>query len=143
MRHNQRWTKVIGLLLVTIAAVSAEVMDKEPGLNEIWGSALLAACLAWALGRVHPLLGGLALFPSLPVIAAVSECHDQFVGPAILREAGSGYIAQAHAALGFIVLSYAAGAARWRGRQTRNTPVDKRPVAEIDHSLALSPGNRL
>ncbi|MBX3172562.1 MAG: hypothetical protein KF760_34480 [Candidatus Eremiobacteraeota bacterium] len=103
------------LVILLTAAAAAEVMDKEPSLSEIWMAAALAAVLAWFLGRRFPRLGCLALVPSLPVLMVVEESYDKFVGQAIVREAGPGYIAQAHLAIGLVLLAYASGLTRRPG----------------------------
>lgn len=96
------------VLLLTLPA-AAEVMDKEPTLSEIWLSALLASASSWIVGRFSPPLAFLVLVPALPVLGAVLECHDRFVGPAILREAGFAYFFQAHMALVLIPGMFLAG----------------------------------
>lgn len=102
------------VLLLLTASASAEVMDKEPALAQIWAGAALGAGLAWLLGRFRPWLGWLALLPALPALLAVEECHDRFIGPAIFHEAGPGYVAQAHLAVALVLLSFVAGLARRR-----------------------------
>lgn len=101
--------KVLFLLFATAAPAWSEVMDKEPTLSEIWWSSSLSAGLAWLLGRCFPWLGWLALFLLGPALGALFECYDRFVGPAIVHEAGSGYVIQAHLAVAFPILAFAIG----------------------------------
>jgi hypothetical protein len=94
-------------------------MDKEPSLWAIWSWALPGAVLTYALARRLPLLGLLAvLLATRAPISAVVDLLDPAVGPAMLREAGRGYGAQAYAALTMVLVSLGAGtAAWWRERQ--------------------------
>ncbi len=108
-------------LLLTIPAW-AEVTDKEPTLPEIWSRAALAAVFAWLLGRILPGFGCLALVPALPAVSAVFECYDKFVGPAILREAGAGYVAQAHMAAGSVLLAFVHGFSHRRSARPSASP---------------------
>jgi len=108
--------KLLFLLLVLTGPAWAEVMDKEPTLSEIWWSGAMSAAFAWLLGRRSPWLGWLALIPLGPALGALLECYDRFVGPAILHEAGSGYVVQAHLAVTFPLLAFLVGLGSRPGR---------------------------
>ena len=92
------------------ALALAEVMDKEPSLPGVWLWSLVASVLSVLLTRLRWWL----VFLSLPVAAflpvrIVLECHDPFVGPAILSEGGSDYVLQVYLALVLVVLANAVG----------------------------------
>jgi hypothetical protein len=80
------------------AYVFFEVMDKEPSLLVTAILYGVLAALGYLLSRQRWWWGLL----SLPFVAAlawrdVSELYDPFVGPAIVREAGYGYVLGWHA----------------------------------------------
>jgi hypothetical protein len=88
-----------GLIMTLVAAPAwAEVSDKIPSLEGMWGWAI-GFNLAAALLSLWRLALGLGVLP-LAVFYAwgghelVSDAH---VGPAILREQGVGYVAQVYA----------------------------------------------
>ena len=96
----------------------AEVMDKEPTLRFLWSyfvgfgavGFLLGFVRWWFCAAVMPFIGLLSL-------VHISELYDPFVGPAIVAEAGTGYVLQVYAAIvsgiGLPILGIAA-AAIWR-----------------------------
>jgi hypothetical protein len=101
-----------GVLALLLAAPAwAEVMDKEPTTREVWTAALAITPLALVVGRIHPLLGVLLLWVPYNPLGILSEIWDPHVGPAILREAGVGYIAQAYASGALVLLAYLLGVA--------------------------------
>jgi|SRR6267378_2740320 len=82
-----------------------EVMDKEPSLRAIWGAALLLGVVGYVATRFRRWL----VFPALALVAVAAwtelgELVDQQVGPAIMREAGMWYVAQAGAAIALAVI---------------------------------------
>lgn len=87
-------------VLLVPSVAWAEVMDKEPTLGHLWGVALvfgLAGFFAW---RRHFSLGVIATLIALPFVWAFHwELMDPYVGPAILQEAGRGYVVQAYGAM--------------------------------------------
>lgn len=112
-----RSARLIGMVL-TIGAVvhssplRAEVMDKEATLGEVWAWSIAGAVVGFALSRLRwwLLLVSLPLTLFMP-LGPVLECHDEFVGPAIRKEAGADYVFQAHAAFLLVLVGNAAGAA--------------------------------
>jgi len=87
-----------------------EVMDKEPSLRAIWGAALLLGVVGYVATRFRRWL----VFPALALVAVAAwtelgELVDQQVGPAIMREAGMWYVAQAGAAIALAVISCVLG----------------------------------
>jgi len=82
-----------------------EVMDKEPTLRTVWGAALLLGVVGFAAARFRRWL----VLPALAVIAflaysQLSELADPVVGPAIIQEAGRGYLIHSYAAVPLAVL---------------------------------------
>jgi hypothetical protein len=80
-------------------------MDKEPTLLAIWGAALALGLLGFAAVRFRRWL----VLPALALIAFVAwsqlgELADPFVGPAIIQEAGRGYLIQSCAAVALAVI---------------------------------------
>jgi hypothetical protein len=110
-----------GVLLGASPAM-AEVMDKEPTLASIWLWAVPGAVGTYLCARKQPFLGLLAaLVSSRNAMVAVSEWHDPFVGPAMLKEAGAGYGLQSHVALMLVLASLAVGTLAWyRSRYGRH-----------------------
>jgi hypothetical protein len=115
---------VFGLALLVPSVAVAEVMDKEPPAAQFWWWALTAGLLGAANWRFLPKWPAAAIGRFLFVIGAVyflsvlSEVLDPFAGPAILREAGPGYPAQAWAAASLFVLLHVLGFVTWRRRYT-------------------------
>ena len=88
-------TTTVALVLVIVAPVAAEVMDKEPTVAEMWLWAIGSGALAFLVWRWRWWLG--AVFSFVAVSAMFSqyqEINDPFVGPAIIAEAGTGYVTQ-------------------------------------------------
>ena len=82
-----------------------EVMDKEPSLRAIWGAALLLGVVGYVATRFRRWL----VFPAIALVGVAAwtelgELVDQQVGPAIMREAGMWYVAQAGAAIALAVI---------------------------------------
>src|SRR2546422_2349372 len=77
-----------------------EVMDKEPALRTVWGAALLLGLVGFLAARFRRWL----VLPALGVIGFLaywqfSELADPAVGPAIIQEAGRGYLIPSCAAV--------------------------------------------
>ena len=111
MSHSNRLTASLlaGLYLFAMPSL-AEVMDKERGLREVWVWAIAGAILGLVLTRFRWWLGVFSLPAAVSVpLQPVLSCHDPFIGPDILREAGSGYITQVHLALLLVVVAHALG----------------------------------
>ena len=82
-----------------------EVMDKEPTLLAIWGAAVVLGLAGFAAVRIRRWL----VIPALALVAIVAwswlgELVDPAVGPAIIQEAGRGYLIQACAAVALAVI---------------------------------------
>ncbi len=95
-----------------------EVMDKEPSLFNIWLVFMSVGAIGFILCRIYPAFLAIAL----PVVLFVSwawltELHDSFVGPAILHEAGYGYVVQSYIAISIAVVLPFLGAITWWRRE--------------------------
>jgi hypothetical protein len=102
-----------------------EVMDKEPSLTFVWGIYLILGVSGFFLARKNPLLL-LILIPFLLVALLISatvfsELDDPFVGPAIIREAGYGYVIQNYMAMFIGAVLPIAGAIAWALRKRKKT----------------------
>ena len=76
-----------------------EVMDKEPSLIFIWISAILLGVGGLFLSRYRWWLAAiLIVIASLMAYTQISELHDPFVGPQMVKEAGNGYVVQPYIA---------------------------------------------
>jgi len=83
------------VLVVTATPVYAEVMDKEPTITAIWAWALLGGALSVLAWRWRWWFGAIVSMVVLSGTYGVYlEISDPFVGPAIRKEAGQGYIGQ-------------------------------------------------
>jgi len=81
-----------------------EVMVKEPSLRTVWGAALLLGLVGFAAVRFRRWL----VLPALAVIGLLaywqlSELAELAVGPAIIPEAGRGYLIHSCAAVAVAV----------------------------------------
>lgn len=81
------------------------VWDKEPTLLAIWGAAVLLGVVGYYAVRFRRWL----VLPALALVAFLAwsqlgELADPFVGPAIIQEAGRGYLIQACAAVALAVI---------------------------------------
>jgi hypothetical protein len=87
-----------------------EVMDKEPGLPELWAWFLILGLAGLLLGRYKWWAG---LFPAvlIALLAAghIAELHDPSIGPDILAEAGRGYFVQSYIAIAAALVMSSAG----------------------------------
>lgn len=82
-----------------------EVMDKEPTLLAVWGTALVLGLVGFTATRFRRWL----VFPALALIAFVAwsqlgELADPVLGPAIIQEAGRSYLIQSCAAVALAVV---------------------------------------
>jgi len=99
-----------------------EVMDKEPSLPGIWiGTALFGGVGLWSARRwIWPGVLLLAV-EALGLSGMHAELTDPQVGPAILREAGHGYVVQSYLGSGVSITATTAGLVwgimRWRRRR--------------------------
>ena len=100
---------VLSLLCIATAPAFAEVMDKEPAIQQVWLRAFAMAAVGFALCRLWAWLAILTLPFAYGLIDAV---QDASLGPAILSEAGAGYVLQAYLAFGLAVLCQVLGVLR-------------------------------
>src|SRR2546428_6963730 len=80
--------------------VMLEAMDKEPSLRAIWAGAAVLGLVGYAAVRFRRWL----VLPALALIAVAAwtqlgDLLDPQVGPAIMQQAGRGYLGQAAAAV--------------------------------------------
>ena len=102
----------VALALIPPRIVGAEVMDKEPSLGWVWASAILFGCVGFWAWRRSLLLGVVAAAFSWAFVWAFAiELDDPSVGPAILREAGNGYLRQVYFSLGLCAVLHLLGIA--------------------------------
>ena len=89
---------------MSIVATLFEVMDKEPSLIQVWTLFLTLGIGGFLLCRYRSGLMTIVL-PAVILFAAghFMEMHDPFVGPAIVREAGQGYVTQSYIAMALAV----------------------------------------
>ena len=97
---------LIGIFLLGWSSSAvAEVADKVPSLTNMWVTTLVVNIFACILGLKKPLMALLVLPVSAFLIwGGLSELNDPWVGPAIRRELGQGYIDQSYYALAITVL---------------------------------------
>jgi len=85
--------------MTNFTLILAEVADKEPTITAIWTVAAFLCIGGFVLCRWRRVAGLIALpLAALWAWAMFSEIHDPYVGPAILRELGRGYVTQAYVA---------------------------------------------
>lgn len=93
----------------------AEVADKEPTLAWLWTIAAILSIASFALCRWRRWAAVIAIpAAALWLWLLVPEIHDRFVGPAILRELGRGYVIQTYFAAFMPVLFIVFGLLRKR-----------------------------
>ena len=89
---------------------SAEVMDKELSVPQIWLFSLVSAVVGFIVCRFRPPLGIVTLaIAGIFLCGVLSEVFDPSIGPSIQREFGPGYLFHTCAAAGVVVLSHALG----------------------------------
>ena len=118
---QDRTKGTIGLVAaVTPAAALAEVSDKIPALAEVWSIAGIAAVVLLLAMRFKPRLSLLIVpLAALWFTALLLEVHSADVGPAIVREQGTGYVVQVYLAGALAVV---AGWIGWWWRRARSKP---------------------
>lgn len=100
-------------------------MDKEPSLEFLFASSLGLGGAAFFLGRKNPLLAiPFALLLTAFFLLFHSEVSDPQVGPAIVAEAGTGYVRSGYAVLILGSVLTLAGVAEWLVRRFRGTSVE-------------------
>lgn len=100
-------SKALIVLVTTfyLPSAYAEVLDKVPTLSHIWGVAIASGVVCLVVTYFRRWLLILVAFPAAWFLSLFLEIHSPDVGPALLIEAGRGYIAQAYlAALSVIAL---------------------------------------
>lgn len=116
MRRSVVITIAAAPLIGTVAFPSiaaAEVMDKEPTLVVIWAWALIGGSLGIIGWRFRWWVGAaLALLPAGYFLALRSEITDPYVAPAIIEEAGYGYVRWSYYAAAVFIALHAIGV--WR-----------------------------
>lgn len=103
---------------VTVSApgiVFAEVSDKEPAAQLLWGVGLATALLCLLVSRVKPWLGLLFFAPAALWFASLfMEIHSADVRPYLHLEQGSAYYVQAYAAFAVALCGLIVGIIRGR-----------------------------
>ncbi len=97
-----------------------EVMDKEMPLEFIWLFFPIAGIVGFFLARKH--IAFLIVILTIVMIFAsllLMEINDPFVGPAIVREAGYGYVVQSYAAIFIGTILPILGAFAWLRRRRK------------------------
>lgn len=78
---------------MTLPLILAEVADKEFTATTVVAASLVVSLLGYGLVRARKWLAPLAAIPAVMwALLVVPELTDRFVGPAILRELGYGYV---------------------------------------------------
>ena len=89
-----RQTTLLLALLLTTFTANAEVMDKELSILSLFLWTVLPLVPAYFAARYRPWLLLLVLpIPLFMLAAHLQEITDPWIGPAILDEAGAGYVA--------------------------------------------------
>lgn len=113
MRNYVALRTILGVAGATVLfpeVVAAEVMDKEPTLAGTCGWSLIGGTLGFLGWRFRWWAGAsVALLPATYFVALHSELSDPYVGPAIVAEAGLGYVVGSYCAAIVFVLMHAAG----------------------------------
>jgi hypothetical protein len=106
-------TLVVATCLVVVPrAAWTEVMDKEPTLRQLWVSGILFGVVGFLAWRRHVVAGVVAMgAAALFVWGFHFELTDPYVGSAIVREAGQGYVVQAYGSMLFCAVLHLAGIA--------------------------------
>ena len=95
-----------------------EVMDKELSLVQIWTYSLVLGVGGFFLAKYrYWLLVVVLAIVALLSWSHLSELHDPFVGPDIVREAGYTYVVQSYVALAIAsVLPLIGAMVKWKRR---------------------------
>jgi hypothetical protein len=93
-----------------------EVMDKESSLLVVWTSSLLLGIGGLLLSRYKWWMVIIVIALALVLaLAQIEELRDPSVGPAIVREAGYGYVLQSYVAAAISILLPSIGLImKWR-----------------------------
>lgn len=95
-----RMTTSCVLLVWSASPAFAEVMDKEPTIGGLWGTALLLGLIGIGACAWNRWAGAAATLVAILFAWGVhSELSDPFVGRDILREAGPSYVRQSYMAI--------------------------------------------
>ena len=96
---------IVAISIFYLPCAFAEVSDKVPTLPLIWGVAIASGLICLMATYFRRWLLILVVFPAVWFLGLFLEIHSPDVGPAILVEAGRGYIIHAYlAALSVIAL---------------------------------------
>ncbi|MGH6946388.1 MAG: hypothetical protein ACREDZ_03595 [Kiloniellales bacterium] len=89
---------------LTIRPASAEVMDKEPTLTELWGLCAAFSLVSWALSRWRG-WAALLVWPlsTLFAYALLSELLNPIIWSSVVAEAGPPYVLQAFGVAALLV----------------------------------------
>ena len=113
MRAKTAGPMAFAVLILMPTHVWAEVMDKEATLPQLWAVAMLWGLAGFFAWRRHPVLGTLVTLLGFPLVWGFHwELTDRYVGPAIRREAGRGYVIQAYLSMGLCFALHLLGALR-------------------------------
>lgn len=113
MRARTAGPRAIAVLILMPTLLSAEVMDKEPTLPQLWAVAILWGLAGFFAWRRHPVLGTLVTLLGFPLVWGFHwELTDRYVGPEIRREAGQAYVVQAYLSMGLCFALHLLGALR-------------------------------
>ncbi len=97
-----------------------EVMDKHPSLPQLWGFCLILGVAGFFLARKNPLFLLFILpFSFVFSLLHLSEINDLYIGPAIILEAGQGYIWQSYLAMFIGTVLPLAGVFAWFRRRIK------------------------
>lgn len=93
------------------SAAAAEVMDKEMPLAELWiwsVAGIVCSAMVANTNRRVAMVGTIgSLLALLLLLAGIGEVRDPSVGPAILEEAGRGYVLSAYLSPLLVLVSLA------------------------------------
>ena len=113
MRAKTAGPMAFAVLILMPTHVWAEVMDKEATLPQLWAVAMLWGLAGFFAWRRHPVLGTLVTLLGFPLVWGFHwELTDRYVGPAIRREDGRGYVIQAYLSMGLCFALHLLGALR-------------------------------
>jgi hypothetical protein len=109
----------------------AEVADKELSVPTLWLVVAVLAAASFLLCRWRR-WAALIAFPLVAIWLwlLLSEIHDRFVGPAIVRELGRGHVAQTYLAA-FLPLVFLALGLAWRRRHPSNHAMERTPDRSV------------
>lgn len=106
-----------------LAIALLEVMDKELTVPRLWAIGAVGGLVGYVAGRWRPWAAiPVAMLLAFFAASAITELRDQFVGPAVIVEAGRAYPFQLGAAfsVGFILTAAGVWVHRSRARVERS-----------------------